>query len=278
MTVIVPAHNEGRVVGRLLERLTPGNGQGDLDIIVVANGCTDDTAAVAAAFGHPVRVLTVPVPSKRAALAAGDEAAMGFPRVYLDADVEIGADDIWALAEALDVPGVLAAAPARELHLARSAWPVRWYYDIWHRLPGVQQALYGRGVVAVNEAGYRRIAELPPLLADDLAASLSFGPGERSIVPGARVVVYAPRTIGDLMRRRVRVVTGVTQVERSAGAPASSQRTGVRDLLAIVARNPLLAPRMAVFLAVTVLARRRGNRAAQRNDYTTWLRDESSRA
>jgi hypothetical protein len=140
----------------------------------------------------------------------------------------------------------------------------------------VQQGLYGRGVVAVNEAGYRRIAELPPLLADDLAASLSFGPGERSIVPEARVVVYAPRTIGDLMRRRVRVVTGVTQVERSAGAPVS-QRTGVRDLLAIIARNPLLAPRMAVFLTVTVLARRRGNRAAQRNDYTTWLRDESSR-
>jgi hypothetical protein len=36
------------------------------------------------------------VPSKRAALEAGDEAAKTFPRVYLDADVEIGADDIWA--------------------------------------------------------------------------------------------------------------------------------------------------------------------------------------
>ena len=39
---------------------------------------------------------TCPVPSKRAALEAGDEAAKTFPRVYLDADVEIGADDIWA--------------------------------------------------------------------------------------------------------------------------------------------------------------------------------------
>ena len=75
MTVIVPAHNESRVIGRLLGRLAPGTGHGELDIIVVANGCTDDTAEVAGAFGHPVRVLNMPVPSKRAALKAGDEAA-----------------------------------------------------------------------------------------------------------------------------------------------------------------------------------------------------------
>lgn len=68
-----------------------------MDIIVAANGCTDDTAEVAGAFGYPVRVLNMPpVPSKRAALEAGDEAAKTFPRVYLDVDVEIGADDIWA--------------------------------------------------------------------------------------------------------------------------------------------------------------------------------------
>ena len=139
LTLIVPAHNESRVIGRLLDQLAAGTPHGELDIIVVANGCTDDTAAVAAAYGPPVRVLNVPVPSKRAALEAGDEAAKDFPRVYLDADVEIGADDIWMLARALDVPGILAAVPGRELDLTRSAWPVRWYYDIWQRLPGVRQ-------------------------------------------------------------------------------------------------------------------------------------------
>ena len=49
------------------------------------------------------------------------------------------------------------------------------------------------------------LSELPPLLADDLAASLAFGPAERAVVAGARVLVHAPRTVNDLIRRRIRV-------------------------------------------------------------------------
>jgi hypothetical protein len=277
MTVIIPAHNEGRVIGRLLERLVPGGSQENLDIVVVANGCTDDTVAVAESFGPPVRVLTTPKPSKQAALAAGDEAAKGFPRVYLDADVELGLADLRALGAALAKPEVAAAAPVRHLDLARSAWTVRWYYDVWQRLPAVERGLFGRGVIAVSEAGHERIAQLPPVLADDLAASLSFGAHERVIVPGAVVTVHAPRTFGDLMRRRVRVVTGVAQIEGSAQAPPSTERTSMRDLLVMTARNPLLAPKIAIFLGVTVLARRQGRHAARKRDYTTWLRDDSSR-
>jgi glycosyltransferase involved in cell wall biosynthesis len=277
LTVIIPAHNESRVIGRLLDRIARGVSHPSFEIIVVANGCTDDTAAVAAAYGDPVRVLEIPLPSKREALKVGDEAATGFPRVYVDADVELDATGLWSLARALDSPGVLAAGPARDLDLTHSVWPVRWYYDVWQRLPQVRHGLFGRGVVAVSEAGHRRIAALPALLADDLAASLSFGPAERRIVPAARALVHAPRSVSDLVRRRVRVVTGVNQIERSAQAPRSSERTSRGDLLAILTSNPVLVPKIAIFLAVTILARRKGKEAARKEDYTTWLRDESSR-
>src|SRR5580658_5015807 len=58
-TVVIPAHNEGRVIRRLLEPLIKGADPGEMDIIVVANGCTDDTAEAAASFGPAVRVLTL---------------------------------------------------------------------------------------------------------------------------------------------------------------------------------------------------------------------------
>lgn len=261
----------------MLDRLARDASHQTLEIIVVANGCTDNTAAVAAAYGYPVRVLEIPLPSKREALKIGDQAATGFPRVYLDADVELDVPGLWSLAGALDSPGVLAAGPTRDLDLTHSAWPVRWYYDIWQRLPHVRHGLFGRGAVAVSEAGHRRIASLPALLADDLAASLSFGPAERRIVPAARALVHAPRSIGDLVRRRVRVATGVDQIERSARAPRSSERTSARDLLAILTSNPVLVPKMAIFLTVTIVARRKGKAAVSKEDYTTWLRDESSR-
>ena len=77
------------MIGRLLGPLV-SLGPDGLDVIVVANGCTDDTAKVAASFGPAVRVLSIPVASKREALVAGDRAARSFPRVYVDADVELG--------------------------------------------------------------------------------------------------------------------------------------------------------------------------------------------
>src|SRR6185312_1201240 len=48
ISVVIAAHNEARVIGGCLDALLADAGPDDLDIVVVANGCTDDTAAVAA--------------------------------------------------------------------------------------------------------------------------------------------------------------------------------------------------------------------------------------
>jgi glycosyltransferase involved in cell wall biosynthesis len=248
-----------------------------MDIIVVANGCTDDTAEVAAAFGPSVRVVALPVASKHAAVTAGDRAAEGFPRLYVDADVELRADDVRALAAALRQPGVLAAAPRRELVMAGRPWLVRWYYDVWALLPAVQRGLWGRGVIAVNEAGHRRLADLPRLQADDLAGSLAFEPHETVLVPDARVVIHPPRTLADLLSRRVRCLTGVTQIARGQDLDGSADRTRKSDLIAVIRRRPGMLPRVGYFLSVTVFVRLRASRALARGDYLTWLRDESSR-
>lgn len=276
-TVIVPAHNEARVIGRLLGQLVSGARPGEFDVIVVANGCTDDTAQVADACGPMIRVLSIPVPSKREALEAGDRVARNFPRVYVDADIEIGTDDIRALDEVLRAPGVLAAGPQRVLVLDGRPWLVRWYYDVWTRLPEVRGGLFGRGVIGMSAAGHARVAGLPPLVADDLAWSLMFASEERVIVADARAVVHTPRTFGDLLRRRIRATTGVTQVEQADGAPTSTARTRPSDLVSIVRREPRMALRVIVFVAVAVLARWRGSGATRQRDYSTWLRDESSR-
>lgn len=277
-TVVIPAHNESRVIGRLLRYLAPAVSSGEVNVIVVANGCTDNTAEAAAAFGPSIRVLSVPVASKHAALVAGDHAATDFPRVYVDADVEVRATDVLALAAELRQPGVLAAAPERAMELTGRPWPVRWYYDVWARLPEVRHGLFGRGVIAVSEQGHERIAGLPPLLADDLAASLSFAPHERRIVAGAQVVFHTSRTFADLLRRRVRAATGVAQIERTKQAPDATASTRISDLFAIVRSDWRMTPKVALFLSVAVLARLRARRAVAAGDYSTWLRDESSRS
>ncbi|MFB6614455.1 glycosyltransferase [Streptomyces sp. NPDC085524] len=287
-SIVIPAHNEGMVIGRLLDALladTADRDPGDGDIVVVCNGCTDDTARVAAARGPRVRVVDIPTPSKHTALRVGDEHARGFPRLYVDADVILGAADVRALTAALDAnPQLLAAAPGRDIPLTGCAWPVRAYYRVWQRLPAVREGLFGRGVIAVTEAGHERIAALPPLMADDLAASLAFGPGERSVVEAARVVVRPPRTWSDLIKRKIRASTSSAELERVQAAgrtgeepPAPSARTGTGDLRSVVRERPGLLPGAVVFVVAALAARRGSRKAIRDGDFSTWLRDESSR-
>jgi hypothetical protein len=277
LSIVIPAHNEEQVVGRLLGQLVSSAEEGELDIVVVANGCTDNTAEVAASFGPLVRALSIPVASKREALDTGNRAAEGFPRLYVDADVELRTEDARELCQALQRPGVLAAGPERKLAMTARRWPIRWYYDVWARLPEVRHGLFGRGVIGVSEAGYARIAAMPPVLADDLAASLVFSPGERMIVPGAMVTVHPPRTFADLLRVRTRAAMGVNQIEHTEAAPDSTARTRPADLLTMARRDPRLAPRVALFLGVALLARARARRLEMRHREPEWLRAESSR-
>ncbi len=288
---MIPAHNEGQVIGRLLDSLLAEATAGELDIVVVCNGCTDDTAQVAALRGPDVRVVESPTPGKHTALRLGDEHARGFPRLYVDADVVLGAPDVRKLTAALmprqdrsrtDGPAVLATAPERELPMDGCAWRVRAYYRVWQQLPSVHDGLFGRGVIAVSEVGFRRLAALPPLMADDLAASLAFAADERLVVRAARVTVHPPRTWPDLIRRRVRAATSTAQLEQhqQAAAPDAvppSARTSKADLVGLLRARPSLLPAVLVFLSAAVVARRRSQKAVRTGDFGTWLRDESSR-
>jgi hypothetical protein len=244
--------------------------------MVIANGCSDDTATIAGAHGPAVQVVSTSIASKSHALKLGDTHAQGFPRLYIDADVELGTADARALADTLRRPGVLAAAPERMLTMDGRALAVRWYYDIWSRLPTVQNGLFGRGVIAVSEAGHERLAAVPQVMNDDLAASIAFAPNERRVVPDARVVIHPPRTTSDLLRRRVRALTGIAQMQGQMEGLGGA-RTTRADLIGIVRAEPAMAPRMAVFLGITAAARWRARRPIRSGDFTTWLRDDSSR-
>src|SRR2546430_6736592 len=107
ISVIVPAHNEHSVISRTLKTMTARAIPGELDVIVVCNGCTDDTAAVAGSFGPPVRVIESGLAGKTLALNLGDKAETFFPRIYADADVHITIETMRTLANRLETGDVL---------------------------------------------------------------------------------------------------------------------------------------------------------------------------
>lgn len=272
--IIIPAHNEERGIGRLLDALAPG--APDAEIVVVANGCTDRTAAVARERG--VVVLETPVPSKIHALALGDREVSAFPRIYVDGDVVIGAADIKALCAALRQPGVHAVGPTRRFDMTGVARSVRLFYSVWQDLDAVRDELFGRGVIAVDEVGHQRIADWAEVMSDDLHVALSFSPEERRVVPDAFVTIWPPKTYADLLRRRVRAMHGNRTVQERAAAAGRRRVAGSgASLLRLVTQDPRRLWASAVFVATAVWAKARGRLHAAQGR-TVWLRDESSRS
>jgi hypothetical protein len=273
-SVVVPAHNEARGLRANLVRLLFGLPAGVLDVVVVCNGCSDDTAAVARSVPG-VRVLEIPEASKATAVAVGNRATSVFPRIHLDADVTLGGQDAIRLIDALREDGVHAVAPERVMPMGSSSWPVRAFYRVWQALPQVRVGLFGRGVIALSAAGQQRVDALPTMMSDDLAASEAFTDSERRIVPNAVVVVRPPHTVADLMRRRTRVATGNAQYD---GSGASRRSTSLLTLAAVGLRDPRVGICLPVFLGIALRARWGARHAVRAADFSTWLRDESSRA
>ena len=274
-SVVVPAHDEAAVITERLRLLTADLAPGEVEIVVVANGCTDDTAALARRVPG-VQVVELDLASKTAALNAGDLATRAVPRIYLDADIELPTRSLRVLAEALGTDRPVVAAPRVSFDVSRSSWAVRAFYRVFEQLPYVRDQLVGLGVYGFSESGRRRFERFPDLVADDLFVQRLFAPAERLVVD-APFRVSAPRDLRGLLAARTRVARGNRELAARAGAlqldgaPTTSSTT--RALVGL-SRRPVLWPALLVYVAVTAQARRR---AAAAPAGASWERDESSR-
>ena len=185
ISVVIPAHNEGKVIRRCLQSMTEGAQPDELEILVVCNGCSDDTAEIARSFGQPVRVLETDIPSKNNALNMGNREASGFPRFFVDADIVLPLDSIRKVADVLRGAKIMGAAPRMRVDLDNRSWPIRAFYDVWMRTPYVNDNMLGCGVYAISESGRRRFDRFPDIIADDCFIRLLFKDDEKTSVDDA---------------------------------------------------------------------------------------------
>lgn len=274
-SIVIPAHQEEAVIGRCLGAVLEDAAPGELEVVVVANGCTDATAAVARAHGGDVVVLERPAAGKTAALNEGDRAATRFPRIYLDADVVLTTAAARAVAAALSTGEHLVAAPRPVVDTSRSSPVVAWHYQLWEQLPVTRDAYVGSGVYAVSEAGHRRVAPFPDVVADDQYVRRRFTRAERTSVAETFTLV-APATVRAYVERATRARTGNAALDVD-GAPALEAETSARGVTALLPflRRPATWHRVAAFIALTTTVRLRV--ALHRGRAVGWSRDATSR-
>ena len=273
LSVIIPAHDEEAVIGRCLRTLTPGSAGDDLDIVVVANGCTDATVDIAAR--HPgVRLIEISVASKPAALNTGDAAARHFPRAFVDADIEVGPRALLAVAEVLEDTGASVGAPAMRIDFTGCSWAVKAYYRVWLQLAWSTEAPVGTGVYVLSRGGHGKLGRFPDIISDDQYVHDLFRRDERVCVAQHEFVMRPARDVRALVVRRTRELEGGAELQARFGAlPGRSSGPGPVELLRA---DPWRAFDLAVFAAIKAAAMWRLRRK-RRLGRGGWERDESSR-
>lgn len=246
LSIIIPANNEGPLIGECLSAVLASSRPEKAEVIVVANGCSDDTEDRAQAFqvmaalmGWTLKVLSLPEGNKMKALNAGDAAATGQDRVYLDADVRVSPELLGELNDALSQDRPVYASGKLNISPAQSR-ATQAYRRIYQRVPFIRKGVPGAGVFAVNGPGRARWGEFPNIISDDTFVRLQFMPGERV---GVAAGYDWPLVEGfkNLVRVRRRQNAGVREI--SVKYPALSanddkEGLGIFEILRLALSDP----------------------------------------
>lgn len=209
VSVVIPARDDAPALRRCLELLARQT-VAPLEVVVVDNGSTDDTAAVARALGATVvEEAAVGIPP---AAAAGYDAARGDVIARLDADSRPGPRWVERVARRMADPGLDAATgfgtfhdlPPVLGHLAALAY-LGAYYVLSHLALG-HTALWGSSMAlrrSAWEAVRGDVHRDDPELHDDMDLAFVLGPERRiRFDPGLGVGVSARSLRGRAQRRR----------------------------------------------------------------------------
>lgn len=247
LSVIVPASNEARLLPGCLRALLASDPPHlPVEAVVVSNGSRDGTAAVARGFeaafsarGWALVVLDLPEGGKPGALDAGDAAAGGAVRAYLDADVTVSPPLLAGIARALDreEPAYASGPPA----IAGEGLAARLYARVWRRVPFMTAGVPGCGLFAVNAPGRARWGLWPRIIADDAFARLNFAPTERHLVPHPYrwPIAEGVRALVRVRRRQDRGVREVASLYPGLMANEDKGRLGAGGAARLALGDPL---------------------------------------
>src|SRR2546421_12562090 len=275
-SVIIAAHDEGAVIEATLRSVLANRLDRPLQIIVVANGCSDDTAEKARKFAPAVEVIETPVGNKINAISVGDWAANGFPRAVLDADFQASENLLQRVAEEFEDPDVRIVAPGVK-YVSQGPNPIlAGYYQLWRSLPYVRRNTMARGFYAIDQRLRERYVEFPSLIADDKFIRNLTKPDERRVTKDCFTTVYLPANFRDLLKVKTRWTFGNLELaERRPELNVNDQGEHDGAMKYVLAR-PWLWVNLPAFLFVWWYAKRAARRKLAEKK-SGWERDESTR-
>lgn len=274
-SIIIPAHNESAVIEKCLSVFIEKIMAPDFEVIVVCNGCIDDTALITRKLSDQFICIETEVASKTHAINLGEKAANFFPRIYLDADIILSIKSVNALCGGFN-SGYLAMSLMPKMNMKESSWPVRAYYDIWLSLPYCKEGMMGAGIYALSKEGRERFKEFPNIIADDGFVRCMFMAHERGVVSEQYAIVNAPKTLKGLIKIKTRSRFGGYELQDKYPELMKNEKKDYSLAIRNMVLNFEIWPKLFVYVFVNFITRLRAKLQYKKKHYI-WERDETSR-
>ena len=201
VSIVIPTHDRRDAAARALQALSRQCcSRTALEIILVADGCTDDTAGLAALeWPLPVHVLEQPHAGPAAARNRGAAAARGDLLIFLDDDIEVLPGFVAAHVEAHATPDsvVIGYLPPR-LQGRRDLFPVMlhaWWEAMFERMRDPGHRFAYSDLLSGNFSVSRSLFERAGGFDETLHCHEDYELGYRLIAAGARFQ-FAPAAAG----------------------------------------------------------------------------------
>jgi glycosyltransferase involved in cell wall biosynthesis len=237
VSIVVPAYNEGANIGRLLNALLEQRTKSAriIEIVVVASGCTDDTADIARDLGRGRPGMHVHVQERRAGKVAAINAYLKLrdPRaevtVVCSADLDIASDVVEKLVVSLrEHPGVgmVGARPVPDNDGSKLVGRmVKILWDLHHRV-ALEVPKMGE-IVAFRSHLVEYVSELSVVdeaSIEDIVRAKGYNLG---YVPDAIVTNHGPENIREYFEQRRRIARGHYWLEFAFGYDVATLDRGL---------------------------------------------------
>jgi poly-beta-1,6-N-acetyl-D-glucosamine synthase len=237
VSFIIPCHNEASWIAEKLENtLALDYPREQLDVIVVASGCDDDTEAIVANFkDRGVRCLVQPTRAgKEAAMQLAARAARGEILVFTDANAHLNTGALRAMTRWFaDSEVGCVAGEKRVVTVAsngqRSGEGAYWRYEsLLKRLDSqVGSTMGGAGELIAVRADLMSFREIDNIIEDFVLSMRVVEAGYRVVYePGAIADEEEPERVEDQFERRARIAAGGFQAMMRLG-PLLDPRRGI---------------------------------------------------
>jgi glycosyltransferase involved in cell wall biosynthesis len=271
VSILVPAHNEAANIENLLDSLLAQETKTAriIEIVVVASGCTDDTAERARNMGRGRPGVHVVVQERRAGKVAAINEYLSVRDKRADvivlssADLRVAPDVVEKIALCLDANpnvGMVGARPAPDNE--KDGTVSRMVHVLWelHHRVALEHPKMGE-LVAFRAALVDRVSELSVVdeaSVEDIVRSKGF---DLAYVPDAIVTNHGPETLEEYFEQRRRIARGHYWLDFAFGYKVATMEKGsvLSKALGVFREEDAAGKRaLAAAIAVEVAARAAG--------------------